>query len=99
MSSPKYNNTPHDEMYENSAFAADMSNRMQVPKRIRIGGNIRIKTIEFLACLFLNLMFAGGENSNSPEYNSSRYASKMEVKYEMKVPDRILLVGIKILST
>lgn len=53
MSSPKYNNTPHDEMYENSAFAADMSNRMQVPKRIRIGGNIRIKTIEFLACLFL----------------------------------------------
>ena len=49
----------------------------------------------WLACLlfFLWPTLAGGENSNSPEYNSSRYASKMEIKYEMKVPDRILLVG------
>jgi len=59
-------------MYENSLFTADMSNRMQVPKRIRIGGD---------------------DNLNSPDYNASRFASKMEFKYEMKVPDRILVVG------
>ena len=50
MSSPKYNNSHGDEMYENSVFAADMSNRMQVPKRIRIGGKFLSapKFIDFL---------------------------------------------------
>ncbi len=39
MSSPMYNNHyTHDELYDNSAFSADISNRMQVPKSIRVGG-------------------------------------------------------------
>lgn len=40
MGSHAYNNT-HDELYENSAFSAEMSSKMQVPKRISVlGGKI-----------------------------------------------------------
>jgi len=73
MSSPLYNSNGHDEMYD-TAFTADISNRMQVPKRIRVGGN-------------------NDEDTMVNGHYNSRYDYKMATKYEMNVPDRILVVG------
>nr|CAG4634880.1 EOG090X08OG [Alona affinis] len=70
MSGPMYGNHTPDELYDNSAYSVDISNRMQVPKSIRIGGS-------------------PGEDG----IIHSMYTSKSDVKYEMKVPDRILVVG------
>ena len=39
MSSHGYNSSS-DDLYENSAFTADMNSKMQVPKRIRVLGGI-----------------------------------------------------------
>jgi len=74
MGSAHYNSNGHDEMYDTN-FTADISNRMQVPKRIRVGGN--------------NSDVEAMVNGNY----GSRYDYKTETKYEMSVPDRILVVG------
>nr|SVE76472.1 EOG090X08OG [Daphnia longispina] len=74
MGSHGYNNA-HDDLYENSAFTAEMSSKMQVPKRISVLGGTdeddKLGTGNF----------------------STRYFSKTDSKYEMKVPERILVVG------
>nr|SVE75842.1 EOG090X08OG [Daphnia hispanica] len=74
MGSHGYNNT-HDELYENSVFTAEMSSKMQVPKRISVLGGT-------------------DEDDKLGLGNfSARYANKTDSKYEMKVPERILVVG------
>nr|CAG4642614.1 EOG090X08OG [Evadne anonyx] len=74
MSFAHYNSNGHDDMYDTN-FTADISNRMQVPKRIRIGGN----------------------NSDGDPMMNGNYGPKFDhhaaSKYEMRVPDRILVVG------
>lgn len=45
MGSHGYNNA-HDDLYENSAFTAEMSSKMQVPKRISVlGGKLNLFVI------------------------------------------------------
>nr|SVE88092.1 EOG090X08OG [Daphnia similis] len=74
MGSHAYNNA-HDELYENSAFTAEMSSKMQVPKRISVLGGI-------------------DEDDKLGLGNfSTRYTNNTDSKYEMKVPERILVVG------
>nr|CAG4643311.1 EOG090X08OG [Ilyocryptus agilis] len=71
MSSLLYQNgSAQDELYENSVLAAEISNRMQVPKRIRVGGT-------------------GGDE----DHGSFRNHQSHDIKSQMKVPDRILVVG------
>jgi len=74
MGSTHYNSNGHDDMYDTN-FTADISNRMQVPKRIRVGGNN-----------------SEGDHSVNGNYGP-RYDYKTSAKYEMNVPDRILVVG------
>lgn len=38
MNGPMYNGHSSDDLYDKAAFSADISNRMQVPKSIRVGG-------------------------------------------------------------
>nr|SVE84341.1 EOG090X08OG [Daphnia pulex] len=74
MGSHGYNNA-HDDLYENSAFTADMSSKMQVPKRISVLGG------------------TDEDDKIGMGSYSTRYSSKSDSKYEMKVPERILVVG------
>nr|SVE73643.1 EOG090X08OG [Daphnia atkinsoni] len=74
MGSHTYNNT-HDELYENSAFTAEMSSKMQVPKRISVLGG------------------TDEEHKLGLGNFDARYANTTDSKYEMKVPERILVVG------
>nr|CAG4649456.1 EOG090X08OG [Scapholeberis mucronata]SVE93704.1 EOG090X08OG [Scapholeberis mucronata] len=73
MGSNGYNSSS-DDMYENSSFAADMSTKMQVPKRIRVLGG------------------ADHEDKVGTGNFNDRYSIK-ESKYDMTVPERILVVG------
>ena len=94
MSSPLYNSNGHDEMYD-TAFTADISNRMQVPKRIRVGGK-SISIYDHVRILTVILYSTEGNNDEDTMVNghyNSRYDYKMATKYEMNVPDRILVVG------
>nr|CAG4637133.1 EOG090X08OG [Ceriodaphnia reticulata]SVE73023.1 EOG090X08OG [Ceriodaphnia reticulata] len=74
MGSHGYNSS-HDELYENSVFTAEMSSKMQVPKRISVLGG------------------TDDEDKIGQGNFNSRYTPQTDSKYEMKVPDRILLMG------
>jgi hypothetical protein len=96
MGSHGYNNA-HDDLYENSAFTADMSSKMQVPKRISVlGGKIELICyfVKFYSILKLYI-YSGTEEDDKIGMGSysTRYSSKSDSKYEMKVPERILVVG------
>lgn len=57
MGSHGYNNA-HDDLYEKSAFTAEMSSKMQVPKRISVlgGNNNRIDICYFIIFYFAQNM-------------------------------------------
>nr|CAG4647174.1 EOG090X08OG [Megafenestra aurita]SVE92477.1 EOG090X08OG [Megafenestra aurita] len=74
MGSHGYSNG-HDDLYDNSAFTAEMSSKMQVPKRIRVLGG------------------SDDEDKLGQGSFSTRYSAKADSKYDMKVPERILVVG------
>nr|CAG4651100.1 EOG090X08OG [Simocephalus serrulatus]SVE94325.1 EOG090X08OG [Simocephalus serrulatus] len=74
MGSHGYSNA-HDDLYENSAFTAEMNSKMQVPKRIRVLGG------------------SDDEDKVGQGSFSSRYSTNTDSKYDMKVPERILVVG------
>nr|CAG4650269.1 EOG090X08OG [Sida crystallina] len=71
---PLYNPSKLDELYDPS-FTADISSKMQVPKRIRVAGDSEEVT------------------SNGAFHHPRSVSNFHEYKYDMKVPDRILVVG------
>ncbi len=93
MGSHGYNSS-HDELYENSVFTAEMSSKMQVPKRISVlGGNLLCYILKPSLLNKYCYSGTGDEDKVGPGNFSSRYSPQTDSKYEMKVPDRILLMG------
>ena len=95
MGSTHYNSNGHDDMYDTN-FTADISNRMQVPKRIRVGGIQSNIDALFFIWFSDDFSIVGNNSDGDHSVNGNygpRYDYKTSAKYEMNVPDRILVVG------
>ena len=103
MDGSSYTSSKIEERYDPS-FTAEISSKMQVPKRIRVDGESFLFSFSYLEDVDVvgninpKVYVYLGDNDIDPHMNSIYHSHSSrqlnhEYKYEMRVPDRILVAG------